>query len=147
MPFEQGPYLKTAVLCEHVLREKDDVPSLIRIIDRIIHTRTDPDAPIEMPPVSYNLRAFISLTSGEARGSHELKIELEEPSGLRKPPMMVSTVLFEGEDKGVNLVVNMATTFEYQGLYWFNLYLDDKLLTKMPLRVIYSRVTHGAPKA
>lgn len=145
MPFEQGPYLKTAVFCEHVLREVDGVPSLIRIVDRITHTRTGPDAPAEMPPVSYNLRVFISLTSGEARGSHEVKIELEEPSGLRKPSMS-STVLFEGEDKGVNLVLNIAATFEYQGLYWFNVYLDDKLLTKMPLRVIYSRVTHGPPK-
>jgi hypothetical protein len=145
MPSEQGPYLKTAVFCEHVLREVDGVPSLVRIVDRITHTRTGPDAPVEMPPVPYNLRAFISLTSGEARGSHEVKIELEEPSGLRKPSM-ASTVLFEGEDKGVNLVLNIAATFEHQGLYWFNVYLDDKLLTKMPLRVIYSRVTHGPPK-
>lgn len=60
---------------------------------------------------------------------------------------MTGTVLFEGEDKGVNLVLNIATTFEHQGLYWFNVYLDDKLLTKMPLRVIYSRVTHGTSKA
>ena len=146
MTFERGPYLKTAVFCEHVLREADGVPSLVRIIDRIIHTRTGPEAPIEMPPISYNLKAFISLTSGEARGSHEVKIELEEPSGLRKPSM-ASTVLFEGEDKGVNLVLDMASTFQHQGLYWFNIYLDDRLLTKMPLRVIYSRVTHGSPKA
>ena len=146
MPFEQGPYLKTAVFCEHMLREADGVPSLIRIIDRITHTRTGPDAPAEMPPVSHNLTAFISLTSGEACGSHEVSIELEEPSGLRKPSM-TGTVLFEGEDKGVNLVLNIAAIFEYQGLYWFSVYLDDKLLTKMPLRVIYSRVTHGTPKA
>ena len=145
MTFEQGPYLKTAVFCEHVLREVDGVPSLIRIVDRITHTRTGPDAPVEMPPVSHNLRAFISLASGEMRGSSEIKIELEEPSGLRKPSM-ASSVLFEGEDKGVNLVLNMTTTFEYQGLYWFNVYLDDKLLTRMPLRVIYSRMTHGAVK-
>lgn len=145
MPFEQGPYLKTAVFCEHVLRETDGVPSLIRIIDRITHTRTGPDAPIEMPPVSYNLTAFISFTSGQARGSHEVKVELEEPSGLTKA-LTTSLVLFEGEDKGINLVLNMASTFQYSGLYWFNVYLGDKLLTKMPLRVIYSRVTHGAPK-
>ena len=97
MPFERGPYLKTAVLCERVLWEKDNVPSLIRIIDRITHTRTGPDAPTEMPPVSYNLTAFISFTSGQARGSYEIKVELEEPSGLRKSPM-AGTVLFEGED-------------------------------------------------
>jgi hypothetical protein len=145
MTFEQGPYLKTAVLCERVLREADGVSSLIRIVDRIIHTRTGPDAPVEMPPVSYNLTAFISLTSGQAKGSYDVKIELEEPSGIRKSPM-ASTVLFEGEDKGVNLVLNVAATFQYQGLYWFNVYLDDKLLTKMPLRVIYSRITHGTPK-
>ena len=146
MSFEQGPYLKTAVFCEHVLREVDGVPSLIRIVDRVTHTRTGPDAPPEMPPVSHNLRAVISLTSGEARGSHEIRVEMEEPSGIRKPSMS-SSVLFEGEDKGVNVVLNMTVTFEYQGLYWFNVYLDDKLLTKMPLRVIYSRMTHGTAKA
>jgi len=146
MPSEQGPYLKTAVFCEHVLREVDGVPSLVRIVDRIVHTRTGPDAPTEMPPIPYNLTAFLSLTSGEARGSHEVRIELEEPSGIRKP-LTTGTVLFEGEDKGVNLVLNMAATFDHQGLYWFNVYLGDILLTKMPLRVIYSRVTHGTPKA
>lgn len=145
MTFEQGPYLKTAVFCEHVLQEVDGVSSLIRIVDRITHMRTGADAPIEMPPIPYNMRAFISLTSGEARGSHEVKIELEEPSGLRKP-LTTSTMLFEGEDKGVNLVLNMALTFQYQGLYWFHVYMDDRLLTKMPLRVIYSRMTHGPPK-
>jgi len=49
MPSEQRPYLKAAVLCQHVLREIHNVPSLIRIIDRITHTRTGPDAPLEMP--------------------------------------------------------------------------------------------------
>ena len=42
IPFDQGPYLSAALLCEKVLEEKDGVKSAIRIIDRVTRTVTGP---------------------------------------------------------------------------------------------------------
>ncbi len=144
MAFEQGPYVQVAALCEHVIEDKAGVLSLIRIIDTVIHTEARPDAPAEMPPVTYPMKMVIMLKSGRARGRHELKIVPEMPSGELKQSL-VQSVQMEGEERGVNHIVNMVFTFTMEGLYWFNIYLDDSLLTRIPLRTKYNRVVTPVP--
>jgi hypothetical protein len=139
MKFEQGPYIQMAGLCDQVIEDKTGALSLIRVIDTITHTEARPDAPVEMPHVTYPLKMVIMLKSGRARGQHELKIVPEMPSGETKPPLTRSIQL-EGEEQGINHIVNMIFTFTIEGLYWFNVYFDDSPLTRIPLRVKYNRV-------
>lgn len=145
MTFEQGPYVQMAGLCENVIEDKTGALSLIRIIDTITHTAAGPDAPTEMPPVPYPMKMVIMLKSGRARGRHELKIVPELPSGEFKPPLERSIHL-EGEERGFNNVINMVFTFTMEGLYWFNVYLDESLLTRIPLRIKYNRVIIQEPR-
>lgn len=146
MAFEQGPYLQTAVFCEKVLQEKDGVLSLIRIIDRLTHAEAGPSPPEIMPKFVYNLMAVLTLKSGNATGSIQIRVELEKPSGL-KQELGTHTLLMEGQDRGQNSIMNLGVEFTEQGLYWFNIYvqnIDSKeysLLTRMPFRVVYLRVT------
>jgi hypothetical protein len=144
MQSEQGPYIQMAGLCEQVIEDKTGVLSLIRIIDTITHTESRPDAPVDMPPVTYPMKMVIMLKSGRARGRHELKITPELPSGEVKSSLTRSIQL-EGEERGTNNVINMLFTFPIEGLYWFNIYLDDSLLTRIPMRVKYNRVVTQQP--
>jgi hypothetical protein len=146
MQFEQGPYIQMAGLCELVLEEKTGVLSLIRIIDTITHKVASPDAPTEMPPVTYPMKMVIMLKAGRARGRHELKIIPELPSGELKPPL-IQSIHMEGEERGVNRIINMLFTFTMEGLYWFNVYFDDSLLTRIPLRVKYERIVTQQPQS
>ena len=139
MQFEQGPYIQMAGLCEQVIEDKTGALSLIRIIDTITHTEARPDAPTEMPPVTYPMKMVIMLKSGRAKGRHELKIIPELPSGESKAPVARS-IHMEGEERGFNNIINMLFTFTMEGLYWFNVYLDDSLLTRIPLRIKYNRI-------
>ena len=141
--FEQGPYLQMAVFCEKVLQEKDGVVSAIRIIDRINQTATGPNAPQAMAPFDYQLTGLITLKSGSARGGVQVEIEPEMPSGLRKPRVTM-TAQMEGNERGQNLIMNMKMRFEEPGVYWFNVYVDGRLITKMPLGVQYSRISGPA---
>ena len=145
MLFEQGPYIQMAGICEQVIEDKTGALSLIRIIDTITHTEARPDAPTEMPPVTYPMKMVIMLKAGRARGRHELKIVPQLPSGETKTPL-IRSVQMEGEERGFNNIINMLFTFTMEGLYWFNIYLDDSLLTRIPLRIKYNRiVTQGTP--
>ena len=146
MVFETGPYLKGAFFCEKVLREADGVVSAIRIIDRLIISSAGPQAPKTMPELPHQMNALIMLTSGQARATCEIKIVPEEPSGLEKEPYIQSAFL-EGEDKGANLLINLRTIFKEPGLYWYKVYCNDSLMTKMPFRVIYGRTSAGSIKA
>ena len=146
MPFETGPYLKSAVFCEKVLREADGVLSLIRIVDRVIISAAGPGAPDTMPEMPYHITAVIMLTSGPAQGRHEIKVETEEPSGLKTQSPFLATVQMEGEDRGANVIIEMGLRIKIEGRYWFHVHLDDTLLTKIPFRVMYARTLTGTQR-
>jgi hypothetical protein len=141
---ETGPHLQVAAFCERSLQEADGVLSLIRLIDRVTHVATGPDVPDEMPPVTINTTLVVVLKADRARGRHTLRIRPEDPAGMRLPALEVQ-VLLEGEERGVQLVQPLAFEARREGLYWFDVLLDDTLLTRMPLRVVYQPQRTGAP--
>lgn len=139
MAVETGPFIQVACFCEMVLREGSGVASLIRIIDTIHHEVRGSEPPEEMKPFQYQLSLVVMLKSGSARGRHELKIVPEKPDGSTLDPITHS-FHFEGEERGHNFVLNLNMNFEYEGLYWFDVFLGDKKLTAIPLRIKYQRV-------
>ena len=143
MAFETGPYIQAAGFCDQVIEDKTNALSLIRMIDVLTHTEARPDAPEEMPPVTHRMKLVIMLKPGSARGRQELKIVPEQPSGETKEPIMMSVQL-AGEERGANVIADVVFTFVMEGLYWFNVYLNDVLFTKIPFRMQYRRLLTSA---
>jgi hypothetical protein len=141
----EGPFLSYALLCEKVLQEQDSVVSFIRVVDRIVSTSVGPEAPGQMPPVPVNLMLAICLKAGTARGRNAVRVRLLAPTGLHAGTDVSVPVLFEGEDRGVSAYLNVAFVATDEGLYWFEISLEDPnfLLTKVPLRVLYQPLTIG----
>jgi hypothetical protein len=141
---QQGPYLQMAVICERVLQEQDGVLSAIRVIDRLTHTIVGAQMPDPLPPVSYTVWFAIAFKSGSARGRHTLKIVQEQPSGLRRD-MFEHSIMLEGEDRGANFVAQVEARFEQEGVYWFDVFLSDQFVTRMPFRLSYNLVRRAGP--
>lgn len=146
MSFKGGPYIQTACFCETVIEDKTGVLSLIRIIDTVTRTVAAPDAPDDMPPFPHTFQLVVMLKSGEARGRYNLRIVPQLPTGATENAILL-TVHLEGEEKGMNFNGTLNFTFTMEGLYWFNVFLDDEQLTAIPLRVKYNRVVIGATQA
>jgi Family of unknown function (DUF6941) len=134
-----GPYLNAAVICEKVLQEKDETLSIIRMIDRFNVTVSALGSPENLPPIPLNLAVLISLKSGKAKGRSTVKLRIEMHSGLKLPDQLLP-VLFEGEDRGVNLILNLNLVIDQEGVYWFDVLLEEQLLTRIPLRTVYQRI-------
>ena len=64
---------------------------------------------------------------------------METPSGLKLPDQLLP-VLFEGDDRGVNLIIAFNMVIDQEGVYWFDVMLDERLLTRVPLRILYQRI-------
>lgn len=145
MSFDNGPFVQAACLCDTVLREDNGTMSLIRIVDTITQNATGPSAPGEMLPFTHPLNLVLMIKSGRAVGRHEIKVIPEIPTGETKDPVLL-TVHLDGEEKGYNLNMNLAFTYEHEGLYWFDVYFNDEKLTAIPLRVKYNRqvITSGS---
>ena len=137
-----GPFVAVAAICENVIEGKDGVLSLIRLVDRQMIVAQGPEAPDSMPPQKFNFFLVISLKAGAARGRQTVKFSIEEPSGVSRP-LQTLPVLFESADRGQNLVIKMDMTLEQEGLYWFDVELNGRVLTRIPFRLIYQQVSTG----
>src|SRR5712664_3848369 len=118
-----GPYLVLATFCERVLQEKDGVLSIIRVIDRMTVNASGPAAPEKMPAGQINFPLVICLKSGFAKGKYNLKLVPNTPSGKQLGETTVG-VLLEGDDRGVNVILNVQVIAQEEGLYWFDLFVE-----------------------
>ena len=134
-----GPYVQVAGFCDTFIEDKGGVLSLIRMIDTIITSAAGTEPPTKMPPLSRTLNLIIMLKSGSALGRHELTIKPKAPSEQELPSLPFS-IHFEGEEKGVNVIARLNLVLEEEGVYWFAVMVDNALVTKVPLRVRYSRM-------
>jgi len=136
MPIEGGPYLAGAFFCEKALRENDGVYSFIRVVDRFIVS--GPDDVMQLTPLQLTL--VVMFKSGMHRGPGQLSVTPTSPSDVVMPALPGS-VLFEGDDdRGQVLVQPMVFPAAEPGIYWFNVSIDGRSFTEIPLRVVYHRV-------
>lgn len=139
-----GPWLQAAVFCENVIQDREGVLSLIRVVDRVIIRAVGDTPPAEVPETEHELRMVVMLKSGDARGRRGLQVDMESPDGITRvgPPISVQ---LEGGNRGMNVIVPMRLRLRWEGVHWVNVWLDDQLLTRMPLQVVYQpTVTRGA---
>ncbi len=132
-----GPYVALACFAEKVLTETDKVHSLIRIVDRVHIAMTTQGEMKKHPSIHQVLILYVGLKCGGERGSHALEIVPIQPGGQRLPSKS-HPVHFEGpEYKGVTVIVKMAIEFDGEGTWWFEILHRKRLLTKVPLDVIF----------
>ena len=139
MSEKSGPFVQTACFCENIIEDKTGVFSLIRIIDTLNVTSRDTEPPDDMPSVRARLTMALMFKSGKARGRFDLRVDLEDPSGVSNNVIEMS-VHFEGEEKGHTVINPIDVEFAMEGLHWFNVYLEDDLVTAIPFKIRYSRI-------
>jgi hypothetical protein len=138
----EGPWLLVAVLCEKVIEDKGGQLSLIGIIDRIVLAVSGPDTPPQMPPFTVQLNAVVKFASGFVRGNLSVGLQPVSPSGVRGP-MISGQMLFEGEDRGVHFISQVTANLTESGLYWFDVLVEGRTVSRIPLRIVYQAVSTG----
>lgn len=129
-------YLHIATFCEKVLRETDGVMSIIRVFDRFNVTGDT----AEMPTTILTFMVVVSFKSGFMRGKQTVRLRPKSPSGKELPAMEIP-VLFEGDDdRGPVMAFQVQWPVDEEGLYWWDLVLNEELVTRLPLRVTYQRL-------
>jgi len=129
------PYVTAALLCEKVLQEKDEVLSVLRIIDRLQYRLEMPEPiPKDLKPI-INIQGLVGIKSGPCKGEHAIKVIAEKPNGERKEAASYP-VTFLGGDHGQNIILNIGLGIDQDGLYWFDVVFDEEVLTRIPLMVI-----------
>lgn len=126
------PLVQVACICEKVLIEPDNVPTLVRVVDTFM-LESQP-APPPGVPTGVPLTIFVSLKSGEVVGDFEVGFRLSSPEG-KDNPIRKWPVEFKGGEHGANLKIDFVLTNPTFGLYWFDVLWGDEILTRIPLRL------------
>jgi hypothetical protein len=131
------PYVAAALICERVIQEKDDVISVIRVVDRVeikIQTQ-DPNVKLQDVVPGIQLTGLISIKSGPFKGKGVISLDGESPSGKVKQ-LAELPVELQGDDNGQNVVLNIVIASQEDGLHWFNVRFNGSLLSRIPLRLV-----------
>jgi len=130
-----GPFVTVATFCERVLEEKDGVNTLVRIVDRYyVDISSSEQLPTGVKP-AIATSLMVIVKSGDFRGPATVTIKLRLPSGDYSERVVNAPVTFDGGENGVSLQVQMGIEIGRYGLYWAEVEIDGRLITRTPLRV------------
>lgn len=91
-----------------------------------------------MPPGVLSFVIYVMLKSGDALGTRRVHIAGNSPSGERLFTEMKEAE-FEGEENGVAIECAVKLTVKDNGLYWFDVNVNDQTLSRIPLRINYTQ--------
>ena len=124
-----GPFVNLATLCRRA-EPADNTLRLIEVLQAVeVHVALSPAR-----PVPFACFAVVALQSGFAQGTFPLRLELTKPGG-EIDVVWETEVSFRGEEYGQTFVKPLELVLIEPGLYWFDVLLRERLLTRFPLRV------------
>lgn len=139
----EGPYLNAAVLCENIVEDSNGMLSAVRMLDTISIAVQHPNEVSKASPANIGGNLLLSFKTGESRGNHRLKVELVYPNGRKKPAFSQVAKFPKEAYGGVNIKAKVGIGVFESGLYWFDVLLDGKRVTRVPLNI--SIVRFGEP--
>lgn len=91
-----------------------------------------------MPGFRFDADLVIIFASGDAIGERTVTVIAEAPNGERLPPVDQAIIL-RGEDYRSTIVSSLSLDITQVGVYWFEVQLDGRQVTRIPIRVGYER--------
>ena len=137
--FDTGPYVTVAAFCDRAITENDGVISLIRVIDVVNLQVQGPVAPDELPPGGIlNTTFVLMIKAGRALGRQVVQINMEHPDTTVHPGPEQAVNLSGGQGGGANLIMQMQIQLSDTGLYWANVLINSRMMSRTPLQVNYA---------
>src|SRR5262249_10248879 len=133
------PWVMIAAICEHLLLDKDNVFSAIRLVDTF---------PVRKPPdwdgktsLVLPMTVFLGFKSGDVKGSRTIKLYQTDTEGKRKI-ILEREIEFLGGGAGVNIRLILDFEYKTEGLHWIDVYVEKWLATCSVENLVRRLVQH-----
>lgn len=128
-----GPWVSLAAFCRDFRR--DEGGGFDRVdFARVVIVPTMLGLPTDDPPPVVRVTFLLDLRTDRSHGAGPLTILARRPSGIIAGMESVALDLSEpGLARGIDQVVNVV--FAEEGVYWFDVFFGETLLTRVPLGV------------
>ena len=125
------PMVVAAIFCEKVLAEADKVLSAIRIVDRVFATALW----TEGQPPTVTLTMMVLLKGNGYRGKAKLQVIANAPNGDQGSVLANEIEFPEKPNEGANVLATLGITAKMEGVYWFEILVNDRVAMRTPLDV------------
>ena len=85
------------------------------------------------------IAGLLSFKTGDSPGRHVVRIDMVSPSGKSSRAQEKEIALPADENGGININLKMNVFIHTDGLFWFDVFMDDERVTRMPFRVVVQR--------
>jgi hypothetical protein len=137
-PLQSGPYVALAVFCTRIDRQTDGSTDVIGVVESL-----NLDSPFS-PPMNNNslmMTAVVSVRGDTMRGAYPLAIRGHYPDGT--PGTTLSQLVeFTDVQPTATIALPIQIAIGDLGEYWFDVTLDQRLLTRVRLDVTRGAVWH-----
>jgi hypothetical protein len=145
-----GPWLAMAVFCESIMQDASGKHSAIGIIDGISFLAGEGGVGVDVPSDKNPLNIFpnmlIIFRTGSAPGQHKFKLVIETPDGKRKTLTEQDLTFTDAPNGGFTIKTQAHLQLTSDGLFWIDIYLDNKRYTRMPLNITLQRLVPAESK-
>jgi hypothetical protein len=135
---QSGPYVALAVFCTRIDRQTDGSTDVIGVVESL-----NLDSPFS-PPITNNslmMTAVVSVRGDTMRGAYPLAIRGHYPDGT--PGTTLSQLVeFSDAQPTATIALPIQIAIGELGEYWFDVTLDQQLLTRVRLDVTRGAVWH-----
>ena len=137
MPGPIEPYLKFGVICENALQERDNVLSLVRIVDKFTITITGKEPPDQLPEGVKVLTIVMGWVGG--LGKHAATFNIVSPGGETQPSPRSWSFNLDAINHGYNIIAKLPVKIGKEGVYWIEFILNGQVKSRTPFQVVYER--------
>jgi hypothetical protein len=127
---DEGPWLAAAVFCESVIEDHNGARSLIRLHHGGEFFDAQKSAAYAEPVL------FLSFIGGKRRGRFSVEIVGRVPG---RSPRQVAVIQFalDGPGSGHDAYALVHIAADVEGIAWFDILLDGRLLTRVAYRILH----------
>jgi hypothetical protein len=127
-----GPYVSMAVFCQRLDQQPDGTVDVIGVVDGVRVDATMESADAEAALI--RLMGLVSIRAGQVRGRHAMALRAHFPSGDLGASLNRQVELTDREP-GATISFPIELQAHEAGTYWFDVFFDERLLTRIPLIV------------
>lgn len=125
------PFIQAACICENILFDKDNVASLIRIVDKF-----EIEVPDNLPPnvpLGFPIVMFVRIKLGDIK-TGTISVQARRPDGTQGSRQNIPVP--EGSHDGAQFKTSFHVLNPQAGVYWFDVFWENELLTSVPMTVV-----------
>ena len=131
------PIVQVACVCDSVLFDKGDVPSVIRIVDEFTCEIPD-NVPLNVP-IGFPARIFVRLKFLDLNSNGgTVALQAMRPDGTMGTRQ--NSPFEKGSHENIQVLTEFHVLNPQQGTYKFDVFWNDEQLTTIPIKVVVKRL-------